>query len=52
MGAAERTGCAGLSSVRPTDGRTDWFACGASRATRVLAGIRRKAPVSGRSAAL
>jgi len=25
----------------PDDGRTDWFACGACRATRVLAGIRR-----------
>ncbi len=35
----------------PDDGRTDWFAGGADRATRVLAGIRFKAasPRQGRA---
>ena len=49
---AAETGCAGVPSARPTDGRTDWFACGAARATRVPAGIRREAPASALSAAL
>ena len=49
---ATETGCAGVPSARPTDGRTDWFACGAARATRVPAGIRREAPASALSAAL
>jgi len=30
----------------PDDGRTDWFAGGADRATRVLAGFRRRRPES------
>ncbi len=40
---ASHTGCAGVSSVRPTDGRTERVAGGADRATRVPAGIRRDA---------
>ena len=42
--AAPGTGCAGLSSVRPSEGRTEWFAGGADRATRFPAGCRRGRP--------
>ncbi len=43
--ATRRTGCAGLPSVRPLTGARTGSRVARFRATRVLAGIRRKAPV-------